>query len=82
MPSSTNVAIQHQWHSICTVHVQYGEAPLGSVLSYHVDTFREVVMQTKQRGEHLEQAAAKKEEFLSEGGNHLNQCVVGGLRKH
>ena len=67
---------------IAYVQTQYGEAPLGSVLSYHMNTFREVGMQTKERGEHLEQAAAKKEEFLSKGGNHLHQCVVGGRRKH
>ena len=39
---------------IAYVQTQYGEAPLGSVLSYQLvgsmDTFRELVIQTKERG--------------------------------
>ena len=52
---------------IVYVQTQYGEASLGRVLSYQLagsmDTFRELVIQTKKRGERLKRAAAKKEEF-------------------
>lgn len=52
------------------VETQYGEAPLGSVLSYQLagsmDTFREQVLQAKERGDRLIRAAAKKQEFLSQ----------------
>ena len=42
--------LQSSTSGIAYVQTQCGEAPLGSVLFYHMNTFREVGMQTKERG--------------------------------
>ena len=77
LPSSTS--------DIAYVQTQYGEAPLGSVLSYQLagsmDTFRELGIQTKGRGERLKEQLQRRRNFCQMGGNHLRQCAVGGLRK-